>query len=134
MPASTSKTSVNLEIGQRITEARKRQQLSQRDLAYRLDISYQMLQKHERGVTPLSVDRMLAIAEVLACPVSDLFPEPKSSRKFKELLPDGEEEREMLRAFRKLPNNLLRARFLDLLKEFLVQYENLEKGRGSSKG
>jgi transcriptional regulator with XRE-family HTH domain len=133
MPRTSSELSVNQEIGQRIMSERRRQKLTQRDLAYKLDISYQMLQKHERGTTPLSVDRMLLIAQVLACPASDLFPDPKFSRKSKELLADGEEERELIRAFRKLPSNVTRLRFLELLKEFLIQFENAERARASGR-
>jgi transcriptional regulator with XRE-family HTH domain len=121
MPKTSYALSVNQEIGQRIMSARRRQKLTQRDLAYKLDISYQMLQKHERGTTPLSVDRMLLIAQILACPASDLFPEPGLSRKSKELVANSEEERELIRVFRKLSSNVTRLRFLELLKDFMSQ-------------
>lgn len=115
--------SLNQEVGRRIKDARKRRKVTQRDLAFQLDISYQMLQKHERGITPLSVDRLLHISQVLGCPVSELFPELLDNRRYQELVSHGLEERELVDAYRQLPSNSLRLRILELIREFLVQLD-----------
>jgi transcriptional regulator with XRE-family HTH domain len=52
------------QIGQRIREARNRAKLTQRQLAAKIGVRYQQIQRYERG-EKLSVDRLLVIAEIL---------------------------------------------------------------------
>lgn len=57
-------------IGDRIREARLAAGMSQSDLAGQLDISFQQIQKYEKGTNRVSLVRCEQIAKVLDKPVS----------------------------------------------------------------
>lgn len=61
------------EIGKRIREHRNRLGLSQGDLANILGISYQQLQKYEKGKSPLPSDRLQRMAQRFAIPLAALL-------------------------------------------------------------
>ncbi|WP_439406500.1 helix-turn-helix domain-containing protein [Bradyrhizobium sp. DASA03076] len=60
-------------IGQRIRNQRKRFGLSQKELASRLDIVFQQLQKHENGTSRVPASRLYEIARVLNTPISYFY-------------------------------------------------------------
>ncbi|UVO30480.1 helix-turn-helix domain-containing protein [Bradyrhizobium arachidis] len=70
-------------IGQRIRNQRKRIGLSQKELASRLDIVFQQLQKHEKGISRVPASRLFEIAQALNTPISDFYEidERESSRR-----------------------------------------------------
>jgi transcriptional regulator with XRE-family HTH domain len=51
-------------IGNRIREARNRAKLTQHQLAAKIGVRYQQIQRYERG-EKLSVDRLITIADAL---------------------------------------------------------------------
>lgn len=55
-------------LGKAIREARMKQGMSQMELAARLGISYQQVQKYEYGESQLTVPRLIQIAEALGIP------------------------------------------------------------------
>ena len=57
-------------IGERIREARNASGLSQEDLGKTLSVSFQQVQKYEKGVNRVSVGRIQQIASATAKPVS----------------------------------------------------------------
>ena len=76
--------------------------LTQSDLANRLEISFQQVQKYEKGGNRISASRLKAISGILGVPVSYFFPEPK----------DGEDRETQVEA----ALQLLQTR--DLLRDF----------------
>lgn len=60
-------------IGERIRDQRKRIGFSQKELASRLDIVFQQLQKHENGTSRVPASRLYEIARALNTPISDFF-------------------------------------------------------------
>lgn len=60
-------------IGERIRNQRKRIGLSQKELAGRLDIVFQQLQKHESGTSRVPASRLYEIAQALNTPISHFF-------------------------------------------------------------
>ena len=64
---------IDRNIGRNIRFQRLRRELSQAQLAARLGISYQQLQKYERGINRISASRLLLISQALAVPVATLF-------------------------------------------------------------
>ncbi|WP_439360472.1 helix-turn-helix domain-containing protein [Bradyrhizobium sp. DASA03007] len=60
-------------IGERIRRQRKRIGLSQKELAGRLDIVFQQLQKHESGTSRVPASRLYEIAKALNTPISHFF-------------------------------------------------------------
>jgi transcriptional regulator with XRE-family HTH domain len=65
--------SLNERIGRLIRERRKELCLTQKDLAERLNVTAQQIQKYERGLNVLSLHRLLAINEALVVPPSYFF-------------------------------------------------------------
>ena len=63
---------LDLAIGQRIRERRRALGLSQQDLAEGLGVSFQQIQKYERGANRVSFSRLVEIAGVLRCRLDDL--------------------------------------------------------------
>jgi transcriptional regulator with XRE-family HTH domain len=59
---------VNLRLGERIRALRKLRLMTQSDLARELGITFQQVQKYERGKNRLSVSMMLKIAHFLDAP------------------------------------------------------------------
>lgn len=60
-------------IGERIRTQRKRNGLSQKELAGRLDIVFQQLQKHENGTSRVPASRLYDIAQALNTPISHFY-------------------------------------------------------------
>lgn len=64
---------VDRHLGQMIRAHRLSIGLSQRDLAQALDLTFQQIQKYEKGVNRISASKLLAAARKLQTPVSALF-------------------------------------------------------------
>lgn len=60
------------EIGDQIRRLRREKGISQIELAEKLNISFQQVQKYENGKSKISVDRIFQIVEVLNIPIYDL--------------------------------------------------------------
>ena len=64
---------VDIEVGVRIRLRRKLLGLSQKVLADAVGVTFQQIQKYERGTNRVGASRLLAIADVLHVPVSHFF-------------------------------------------------------------
>ena len=53
-------------IGRRLRHRRRSMRLSQKDLASSVGVSYQQVQKYERGINRISASRLVFIAEILS--------------------------------------------------------------------
>lgn len=60
-------------IGQNIKQARQSRSISQQDLARHLDISYQQVQKYERGNNRISAGRLYQVAQLMDIPVEHFY-------------------------------------------------------------
>ena len=63
---------LDVAIGQRIRERRRALGLSQVALAEAVGLTFQQIQKYERGSNRISFSRLVEIAEALTCQLSDL--------------------------------------------------------------
>ena len=63
---------LDVAIGQRIRERRRALGLSQVALAEAVGLTFQQIQKYERGSNRISFSRLVEIAEALSCQLSDL--------------------------------------------------------------
>src|SRR5215217_2152047 len=70
-PKSTD--SVDVEVGQRIRIQRLQSKLSQTSLAEQLGVTFQQVQKYEKGVNRIGAGRLTKIADTLGVPVSRLL-------------------------------------------------------------
>ena len=74
-------------LGLAIANARKTQSYSLKKLSLTVGITYQMLQKHEKGAAPLTVYRFNQICRALQLPVSYFLPEDDNGRNNAAVLP-----------------------------------------------
>jgi transcriptional regulator with XRE-family HTH domain len=106
------------EIGLLIRAQRKQLGLSQTDLAERIGVTFQQVQKYENGTNRISIGRLTRIAEALDVPPTFFFArETKSgvasatkSREF--LAADG--ALRLIKAFDRFPSREMRTSFVEL--------------------
>jgi transcriptional regulator with XRE-family HTH domain len=72
-PKTKAPDSRDIDIGRRIRAQRLVRGMSQTDLANRIGITFQQVQKYEKGVNRVGAGRLTRIAEVLGVPVAFLF-------------------------------------------------------------
>lgn len=104
-------TILNQQIGLRIRQQRIRLGLTQAQLGAVLGVTFQQIQKYEKGINSLSVTRLLAVAAALDIPLSHLLeqgvttPSGVSGRKYLHLVRQLEQlERHNPDSFHRLLN------------------------------
>jgi transcriptional regulator with XRE-family HTH domain len=76
-------------LGRKIKTLRREKGFSQSDLAERLKVSYQQIQKYENGTSSLSLDRLIAISKALEIlPEALLVEEKTEAYRAQELSPE----------------------------------------------
>jgi transcriptional regulator with XRE-family HTH domain len=60
-------------IGEKISKLRISRGLSRQDLAKKLGITHQQLQKYEKGINRISVGRLVDVSEKLKAPITYFF-------------------------------------------------------------
>lgn len=70
-----STTDVDRTVGLRITTLRKAKGLSQTELGQAIGVTFQQVQKYEKGANRVSGGRLQQVAQILEVPVSALFGE-----------------------------------------------------------
>ena len=70
---------VDIEVGQRIRVSRLEARLSQTELANQLGVTFQQVQKYEKGVNRVGAGRLTKIAHALGVPVPRLLGEDEES-------------------------------------------------------
>ncbi|ABC24037.1 transcriptional regulator, XRE family [Rhodospirillum rubrum ATCC 11170] len=75
MPESDTRTihHVDAHVGQRVRQRRTALILDQETLARRIGVSFQQIQKYERGRNRISASRLYDIAKALAVPIDYFF-------------------------------------------------------------
>jgi transcriptional regulator with XRE-family HTH domain len=104
---------LDVAIGQRIRERRRRVGMSQQALAEAVGITFQQVQKYERGTNRVSFSRLVEIADTLTCRLGDLAEGLDQNHAPEELgqlntLLALEGAMEMLEAFAAIPSRALR--------------------------
>ena len=128
---------VDKKIGKKIRQLRKGWGLSQSELAEKIGISFQQVQKYENGSTRISVMRLQQISEALGVDITSFFEQggriPKlsdfaleytSGGKLREtFLPLNKEEVTLIKLFRKTKNRKIREGILKQLRG-VIELEN----------
>lgn len=99
----------SVEIGKRIREFRLKAGLTQEKLASLLEITFQQVQKYERGITKVNLDRLQELASILNVPISAFFNEQDTTA-----YNLTENERKLLEAFREIKSESTRNSFLHI--------------------
>jgi transcriptional regulator with XRE-family HTH domain len=110
------------DIGSLIREMRKAAGMSQMRLADKIGVSYQQVQKYEKGASKLSVPRLMQIADVFGVPVTAFLDDSKLGKVAETQAAYSnltEEEAKLLMLFRRLKRKKLKGSFLDMLKDIV---------------
>ncbi|HDQ14624.1 MAG TPA: XRE family transcriptional regulator [Sediminispirochaeta sp.] len=124
-------------LGSNIRKFREEAGLSQQQLAERLGVSFQQLQKYEYGQTRLTVDRLMDISRLLHVPLLQFIPheeieetygisaETETYAPFERVIVSPDEVK-LIKYFRSLKNEKLRTTVLRQIKEWAEVYWDLE--------
>jgi transcriptional regulator with XRE-family HTH domain len=110
---------VDIAVGARIRLLRKLKGLSQQALAEAAGVTFQQIQKYERGANRVSASMLARIARTLAVPVSEMFGEasPTSSAvdEVAALLAEPG-ALELLKAYADLPRGVSRSALVEFVR------------------
>lgn len=76
---------IDLAVAGRIRAYRKQLDMSQEQLAKQLGLTFQQVQKYEKGVNRVSAARLYEMARIFGIPVAALFPASADTQKQQEL-------------------------------------------------
>ena len=119
---------VDLHVGARIRMRRRMQGVSQEKLAEALGLTFQQVQKYERGANRVSASKLYEIAACLKTPVAYFFEglvDPSAEGEAAEAISPEQsvhaflmtpEGLELARSFPRLPRGRVRLRMLDLVR------------------
>ena len=119
---------VDIHVGLRIRAARLAAGLSQERLGTALGVTFQQIQKYEKGVNRVGAGRLSDIARVLSVPVSYFFqsgaadePAPVLNEGFNDvtMVLSTAEGMRIARALARIPNPETRRRIADLLEAII---------------
>jgi len=115
-PRRTSRA--NVEFGKRIRLRRVEQKISQAELAEKLGVSFQQVQKYEKGVNRVGSARLQQIASALSVPVSFFYDDTDSkSREVESLLfLDSSLSLRLLRAYAKIKDQVVQRQLVSLME------------------
>src|SRR5947209_4198860 len=119
---------IDIQVGQRIRVERTARGISQEALASQIGVTFQQLQKYEKGLNRVVAGRLTRIAVVLVIPVSTFFSEVKSDALAGanepsplDLLTNPGSFR-LLRAYARLPDGNLRSSFVALMERVAERF------------
>jgi transcriptional regulator with XRE-family HTH domain len=111
---------VDRQVGNRVKLRRKAAGLTQADLARRLGLTFQQIQKYETGQNRISASKLHDIAKTLQLPVAYFFATTETCRQ-----PDVDEEQVMLlSAFAAIDDEASRHALLTLAKGLALQSQS----------
>jgi transcriptional regulator with XRE-family HTH domain len=122
--------SVDVAVSQRIKVERLARRMSQTELAEQIGVSFQQVQKYEKGLNRVGAGRLTRIAEALGIPVRVFFETnasatPKdaddNTSPFDMLVEPGAVR--VLRAFTQLREGPMRRAVLDLLEKMALDHK-----------
>lgn len=96
----------DVEVGRRVRAFRLNKGLSQEKLGDELGITFQQVQKYEKGVNRIGAGRLQRISEILGVPVSEFFATSASTPSAGNLyeLVDSAAALRLLRAYARIPD------------------------------
>jgi transcriptional regulator with XRE-family HTH domain len=112
----------DIEVARRVRALRLEKGLSQGKLGSALGLTFQQIQKYEKGTNRIGAGRLQKIAEVLDVPVAALFgAAPPGARDDLLELADGAAALRLLRAFSRISSSKLKLALATLAEEIAQQ-------------
>ncbi len=72
--AGRTRSDIDIEIGRRLRQARLRLDLTQAQVAEKIGVTFQQIQKYERGDTRLALSTLARLRDLLRIEAADLLP------------------------------------------------------------
>ncbi len=112
----------DIELGKRIRLRRVEQKMSQAELGDKLGVSFQQVQKYEKGVNRVGAARLQSIATALDVPITFFYDGDGKAREVESLLfIDSAFSLRMLRAYSKVPQATQR-QMVGLMESIAAQH------------
>ncbi|NTG05330.1 helix-turn-helix domain-containing protein [Rhizobium rhizogenes] len=116
---------VDKQVGARIREARMMRGVTQVDLSARIGVTFQQLQKYEKGANRVSASKLVAISDALQVDTSYFFQDTKreaTKEAIEELTSEQvrtftKQGRDLIDAFHKINNSNVRRRIVSLVQQ-----------------
>jgi transcriptional regulator with XRE-family HTH domain len=114
-PRSTGKS--DIELGKRIRLRRVEQQISQTELGDKIGVTFQQVQKYEKGVNRVGAARLQEIATALDVPVTFFYDGDGKAREVESLLfLDSTFSLRLLRAYAKIKDQTVQRQLVSLME------------------
>lgn len=118
---------IDVHVGKRVRIRRKLLDMSQTDLGDAVGLTFQQIQKYERGANRISASVLFRLSEVLDVPISFFFddmPDEIAGSKAKMEMSDApdlsafssQDARELVQAYFRIDDSRVRRRMFDLAK------------------
>lgn len=110
--------SVDVVLGRRIRDRRVQRGMAQSELAGLVGITYQQLQKYERGANRISASRLYAIAQCLDLSIAGLFDAiDPAEHAPQDVIPNDRSALELNRLYASITDPTIRRGILKMLRE-----------------
>jgi transcriptional regulator with XRE-family HTH domain len=107
----------DIEMGKKIRLRRVEQRISQSDLGEKLGVSFQQVQKYEKGVNRVGAARLQQIAAALDVPVTFFYDSDSKTREVESLLfLDSAFSLRLLRAYSKIKSQAVQRQLVTLME------------------
>jgi len=112
----------DVEVGRRIRARRMARQMSQMDLAGRIGVTFQQVQKYEKGTNRVAAGRLKRIAKILDVPILYFFDETDELLA-EAVAPVASSARalRLMRAYSRIDNLALQQSILDLTEKIATE-------------
>ena len=117
---------VDVHVGERLRQRRTLLGLSQGEIGARLGLSFQQIQKYERGTNRIGASRLYRLSKVLGVPITYFFEDMpmevvvasklRAAALADDAIPTPREVRMLVRAYSRLPAAPVRRHIMDLIK------------------
>ncbi|KLT22757.1 transcriptional regulator, putative [Wolbachia endosymbiont of Armadillidium vulgare str. wVulC] len=116
--------SLDHEVGEKVRSWRLKRGYTQKDLAEKIGVTYQIVLQYEKGTRKISIKKLCAIAKVLSINITDLIPVSNEKICFED---KGEEILNLVREYKKINDQELRRMFCLLTKFVQVSEKSSRK-------
>lgn len=121
-PFKVESHAIDLHVGSRLRLRRTLLGISQEGLSRTVGLTFQQIQKYERGANRISASRLHQLGEALDVPVSFFFDGLADDQPARAAVSDDadplarRETRELIQTFYRIPNPVVRRRLFELVK------------------
>ena len=124
-------SSIDIAVGRNVRIWRMAKGLSQAQLAHRLGVTFQQVQKYEVGSNRIGTGRLVKLAAILGVPIAALFDGTEGADPARSLLALIADKRafRLARAFAAIADNTARLSLVNLVEKIAIAVPQLQRRR-----